>query len=207
MAPVVILGAGGHARVVIELIIASGGTVAALTDRDPTPREVLGVPVVGDDAALEGLYAHGLRHAFIAIGDNAARLAARAIVDTLGFSLVNAVSPRAIVSPSATLARGVAVMAGAVINAGAGIADLAIINTGAVVDHECQLGAACHIGPGAVLAGAVSIGERAQIGAGATVTPGRSIGVGAIVGAGACVVGDVAEGATVVGVPARALRR
>lgn len=206
MGAVVILGAGGHAKVVIELIEAGGGAVAALLDHEPHPRQVLGAQVVGDDAALPALFAEGLREAFIAIGDNTRRLAARERLSEAGFSLVNAISPRAAVSPSATLGVGVAVMPGAMINACAEIADLAIVNTGAVIDHDTRLGLACHVGPGAVLAGGVVVGERALIGAGASIIPGRRVGAGAIVGAGACVIHDVGEGATVAGAPARVLR-
>jgi UDP-perosamine 4-acetyltransferase len=205
-APVVILGAGGHAKVVIELIRSGGGVVSGLVDRDPAPRSVLGAPVVGDDSVLARLYADGARHAFVAIGDNEARVAAAARATDLGFTLVNAVSPHACVSDSARLGVGVAVMAGAVINADSEVGDLAIVNTGAVVDHDAWLGRGCHIGPGAVLAGGVRIGQGAFIGAGATVTPGRVIGAGAVVGAGACVIEDVSDDVIVVGVPARPVR-
>jgi UDP-perosamine 4-acetyltransferase len=202
--PIVILGAGGHAKVVIELIRETGGVIAGLTDSNPAPRSVLGVAVVGDDTALPRLLADGVRHAFVAIGDNRARAAAAQAATGLGLVLVNAVSPRASVSGSARLGRGVAVMAGAVINAETVIDDLAIVNSGAVVDHDCRLGRGCHVGPGAVLAGGVTVGAGALIGAGASVTPGRSVGAGAVVGAGACVVEDVEPGAVAVGVPARA---
>ncbi len=204
--PIVILGAGGHAKVVIELIRAQGGVIAGLTDSNPTPRSVLGVPVVGDDRALPRLVADGVRYAFVAIGDNKARAAAAQAATGLGLILVNAISPNATVSDSARLGRGVAVMAGAVINAEASIDDLAIVNSGAIVDHDCRLERGCHEGPGAVLAGAVRIGAGALIGTGASVTPGRSIGAGAVVGAGACVVDDLEPDVVAVGVPARVIR-
>ncbi|HEY2480741.1 MAG TPA: acetyltransferase [Caulobacteraceae bacterium] len=201
--PVVILGAGGHAKVVIELLRAQGRAIAGLTDADSAPRSVLGVPVVGDDTALAGLRDRGVRHAFVAIGDNAARQAAGARATDLGFILVNAVSPTASVSASARLGHGVAVMAGAVINADAVIGDLAIVNSGAIVDHDCHLERCCHVGPGAVLAGGVRLGAGALIGVGASVTPGCSIGARTIVGAGACVVADLGADVTAIGVPAR----
>ena len=204
--PIVILGAGGHAKVVIELIRAQGGVIAGLTDSNPTPRSVLGVPVVGDDTALPRLLAEGIRHAFVAIGDNRARTAAAEAATGLGLVLFNAISPHACVSDSARLGCGVAVMAGVVINAEAFIEDLAIVNSGAVVDHDCRLERGCHVGPGAVLAGGVRVGAGALIGAGASVTPGRSIGAGAVVGAGACVVEDVDVDVVAAGVPARVVR-
>ena len=206
LGPIVIIGAGGHAKVVIELVREQGGMIAGLTDSNATPRLVLGVPVVGDDAALPRLLAEGVSHAFVAIGDNKARVAAAQAATDLGFVLITAVSPRACVSDSARLGCGVAVMAGAVINAEAVIDDLAIVNSGAVVDHDCRLERGCHVGPGAVLAGGVRVGAGALIGTGASVAPGRSIGAGAVVGAGACVVEDVDPGVVAVGVPARAAR-
>jgi UDP-perosamine 4-acetyltransferase len=204
--PIVILGAGGHAKVVIELIREQGGVIAGLTDSNAAPRSVLGVPVVGDDTALPRLLAEGVRHAFVAIGDNGARVIAAQAATGQGFVLINAVSRHACVSDSARLGWGVAVMAGAVINAEAVIDDLAIVNSGAVVDHDCRLERGCHVGPGAVLAGGVRIGAGALIGTGASVTPGRSIGAGAVVGAGASVVEDVDPDVVAVGVPARAVR-
>ncbi len=201
--PVVILGAGGHAKVVIELMRAQGRAIAGLTDADPSPRVVLGVPVLGDDRALPDLRAEGVGHAFVAIGDNAARQAAARTAVELGFILVNAVSPAAAISPSARLGHGVAVMAGAVINAEAFIGDLAIVNSGAVVDHDCHLEPGCHVGPGAALAGGVRLGAGVLIGVGASVTPGCAIGARTIVGAGACVVGDLPADVVAIGVPAR----
>lgn len=203
--PVVVLGAGGHAKVVLEVLREAGETVVGLTDADPAPRAVLGAPVLGTDAALPDVLARGCRRAFVALGDNAVRRRVAEQAMALGFELASAISPRAVVSPSARLGRGVAVMAGAVINADAEIGDLAIVNTGAVVEHDCRLGAAAHLGPRAALAGGVVVGEGAFLGVGASVIPGVTIGAAAVVGAGACVVRDVPEGARIAGVPARAL--
>jgi UDP-perosamine 4-acetyltransferase len=203
---VVILGAGGHAKVVIELFRAQGRAIAGLIDLDPAPRSVLEVPVLGAAAALPGLVASGLHHAFVAIGDNLAReRVARQAVE-LGLNLVNAISPAANVSPTARLGQGVAIMAGAVVNADAVIGDLAIINTAAVVDHDCHLERACHVGPGAALAGNVRLAHGVLVGVGATVMPGCAIGAGAVVGAGACVTADLPAGVVAAGVPARVLR-
>lgn len=200
---VVIIGGGGHAKVVIESLRASGRTVAAIVDADPTPREVLGVPVVGDDLALPDLRAKGFSDLFVAIGDNRLRETLGRKARALGFTLVNAVHPSAIVSLTARLGEGVAIMAGAVINAESQVGDLSIVNTGAVVDHDCRLGAACHLGPASALAGGVAVGERAFLGVGARAIPGVTIGAEAIVGAGGVVVRDLPDGVLAVGVPAR----
>jgi UDP-perosamine 4-acetyltransferase len=200
---VVIIGGGGHAKVVIESLRASGETVVAIVDADPTPREVLGVPVLGDDLMLPILREQGLSKLFVALGDNRLREKLGRKARELGFILVNGIHPSAIISPSARLGEGVAVMAGVAINADSRIADLAIINTGAIVDHDCQLGAACHLGPASALAGGVTIGERAFLGVGARVIPGVSIGADTIVGAGGVVVRDLPDGVLAVGVPAQ----
>ena len=203
---VVVIGAGGHAKVVIELLRADGYEVAALVDADAAPRRVLGAPVVGDDSALAGLRAEGLTHAFVAIGDNRTRLRLAGVARAAGFALVNAISPAATVSPSASLGVGVAVMAGAVINAEAVIGDLAIVNTGATIDHDVRLGEAAHIGPGASLAGGVQVGAGAMLGVGASAIPGVRIGDQTVIGAGACVVRDLPGDVIATGVPATIAR-
>ena len=204
--PVLILGAGGHAKVVIELLRASGQAVAGLIDVDATPREVLGVPVIGDDDNLEGLRRSGLELAFVALGDNALRYRLGRRLATFDFRLVNAISPAAIVSPSAQIGVGVAMMGGVVVNADTRIADLAIVNTGARIDHDCVLGEACHIAPGAVLTGDVHVDRLAFLGAACSVIPGMRIGESAVVGAGACVTSHIPSHTLAIGVPARVVR-
>ncbi len=200
---VVIIGGGGHAKVVIENLRAAGETVAVIVDADPTPREVLGVAVVGDDLALQGLRDQGLSRLFVAVGDNRLRETLGRKARELGFDLVNAVHPSAVISPSARLGQGVAVMAGAVVNAESQVGDLAIINTGAVVDHDCRLGAACHVGPASALAGGVSIGDRTFLGVGVRVIPGVTIGADTLVGAGGVVVRDLPDAVLAIGAPAK----
>ncbi|MDB5457169.1 MAG: sugar O-acyltransferase, sialic acid O-acetyltransferase NeuD family, partial [Caulobacter sp.] len=159
--PVVVLGAGGHAKVVIELLRTAGFATPAVLDADPTPRDVAGAPVVGDDTALARLRAEGLSQAFVAIGDNALRRKLADRATAAGFTLVSAIHPSAVISPSARLGAGVAVMAGAVVNADTVVGDLAILNTRSSVDHDGVIGSAAHIGPGCALAGGVTVGEEA----------------------------------------------
>ncbi|WP_293682733.1 acetyltransferase [uncultured Phenylobacterium sp.] len=203
---ILVLGAGGHAKVVIELLRAGGQVVGGLIDADPTPRQVLGVPVIGDDQRLEALREGGYQFAFVALGDNLLRRRMGRHVQALGYQLVNAISPAAVLSPSAGLGVGIAVMAGVVINAEARIEDLAIVNTGARIDHDCVLGEACHVAPGGVLAGEVHIGPLAFLGAGCSVIPRVRVGASAVVGAGACVTADIPSHTLALGVPARVAR-
>ena len=203
LGPVLVLGAGGHAKVVIDSLRAAGRRVAGVLDADATPRTVAGAKVIGSDDALERLRGEGLEHAFVALGGNALRARLGARLRELGFTLVNAVHPSAVLSPSVALGAGVAVMAGACLNADTRIGDLAIVNTGATVDHDNDLGEACHVAPRCGLAGNVTVGDRAFLGVGCCAIPGVTIGCDAQVGAGGVIVRDIPAGVLAMGVPAR----
>lgn len=200
---VVILGAAGHAKVVIEAFHAAGDAVALCIGTSLDPDLLLEVPVIRDEAELPRLRAQGFRRAFVAIGANKLREKLGRKLDELGFELVSIVHPRAWFSPSARLGRGVVIMAGAVVNACASIGDLSIINTGATVDHDCVIGRAAHVAPQCGLAGCVTVGDGAMLGVGTKVIPGIRIGSDATIGAGSVVVRDVNDRALVMGVPAR----
>jgi UDP-perosamine 4-acetyltransferase len=201
---IVIIGSGGHAKVVIELVRAEGKyQIKGCTGLGESGFVLGDVPILGTDSVLPAILVNGAKKAFVAIGDNHLRLRLLAEVSEMGFELINAVSPNAVVSPSATLGRGIAIMAGAIINASAQIGDGAIINTNAGVDHDCRIGSGAHIGPGGALAGNVEIGCESFLGAGTCVVPGVRIGSRAIVGAGSVVVRDIPDDVTAMGVPAR----
>lgn len=204
----IVVGAGGHAKVVIELLRAMGERfeILGLVDQDATPRQVLDLPVLGDDQALAALRDQGADLAFIAVGNNALRQQLGDTVRALGYRLVNAISPAASVSPSAVLGQGIAIMAGAVVNAEAVIGDMAILNTGALIDHDVRLGLASHVAPGCALAGNVTVGDRAFLGVGVNVIPEITIGADSVVGAGSSVIEDLPEGVLAVGTPARIVR-
>jgi sugar O-acyltransferase (sialic acid O-acetyltransferase NeuD family) len=209
MEDVIIIGAGGHGKVVLDILLAEGEyRPVGFVDNNPSLLDsyVCGLPVLGPINALPRLKRQKIRHAIIAIGDNRQRLAQREFVDRDGVRLVNAVHPTAYVSPKATLGRGVVVAPVAKIVVEAKIGDLAIVNTGAIVDHECDVGEGAHVCPGAVLAGRVRVGRGAFIGIGAQVIQCRSVGDFAVVGAGAAVIHDVPDGATAVGVPANVIK-
>lgn len=206
LGPVLVLGAGGHAKVVIDSLRACGREVAGVLDADATPRTVAGAPVIGSDDALERLRAEGLACAFVALGANALRARLGARLRALGYTLADAVHPSAVLSPSVVLGQGVAVMAGACLNADTRVGDLAIVNTGATVDHDGDLGEACHVAPRCGLAGNVTVGARAFLGVGCSVIPGVTIGADAQVGAGGVVVRDIPAGALAIGAPARVVR-
>lgn len=206
--PLVVVGAGGHAKVVVEVARAENRfSIVGLIDPRPPGARVLGVPVLGGDEALPRLRAEGIAWAFVALGSNTARERIGNGLRAAGFRLATLAHPSAAVMPSARVGEGVVVMARVVVSAEARVDDLAILNTGAVVEHDNLIGAAAHVAPLAALAGNVRVGARALIGVGSAIRPGITVGEDAVVGAGSAVVADVPAGATVGGVPARALNR
>jgi UDP-perosamine 4-acetyltransferase len=203
---VVVIGAGGHAKVVLEVLWALNAfEVVGLTDPGTADLELLGVPILGGDELLPGLYAQGVAAAVVAIGSNRRRQQVGQSLLALGFTLPVVVHPTALISPSATIGQGAVVMARAIVGTLASIGELAIINTGAIVEHDNRIGRSAHIGPGVALAGGVQIGDRALVGVGSAVRPDISIGDDSMIGAGSAVVEDVPSGVTVVGSPARQL--
>lgn len=203
---IVVVGAGGHAKVVIEALWAMGAfEVVGLTDPSTSCLELLGVPVLGGDELLPGLLAQGVASAVVAIGSNRLRQQIGQRLLRLGFVLPVVVHPSALISPSATIGQGTVVMARAVVGTLARVGELVIINTCAIVEHDNNIGHAAHIAPGTALAGGVRVGDRALLGIGSAVRPDISIGDDSIVGAGSAVVTDVPSGFTVAGTPARKL--
>ena len=206
MDDVVIIGAGGHGKVVLDILLAEGKyKPVGFVDNNPSLIEsyVCGLPILGPINALPRLRRQRIRHAIVAIGDNRQRLVHRGILEADGFELVSAIHPTAYVSRRANVGKGVVIAPGARVVVEAEIASLVIINTSAVVGHECEIGEAAHICTSAALAGRVRVGRCAFIGIGAHVIQCRSVGDFAVVGAGAAVIHDIPNYATAVGVPAR----
>lgn len=199
--PLHVVGAGGHAKVVLSVLDALGIPVTSVLDDDTRTHgsELLGRRVAG---ATDVLSEHECR-AILAIGDNGIRRAIAARHPNVAW--LTLVHPAAVVHASATLGSGTVVMAGAILQPEARVGAHTIVNSGAIVDHETVVGDFVHIATGARLTGAVTVGDGAFCGAGCVVLPQRTVGDDATVGAGAVVVHDVAAGATVAGVPARSL--
>lgn len=205
---ILLFGAGGHAKVVIDIIEQQGNyEIAGLLDDDlkHQGKRFFGYPVLGTRAGLPALISAQLRHAIVTIGDNTSRATVAALLDSGGWQFASAVHPRASIGRGVTIGPGSVVMAGCVVNVDTHLGAQVIINTGATVDHDCRIEDAVHIAPGCHLCGGVSVGRGSLLGAGSTVTPGVSIGCEVIVGAGSTVIHDVADEARVSGSPARPL--
>lgn len=195
---IVLVGAGGHAKVVIATVHAAGGKVVAAYDDAQARwgREILGVPIDGPIHSEQ----IGSAPAIIAIGNNRAR---QAIVRRLQAQWISVRHPDTTVHPSVSLGKGTVVFAGAVIQPDTTIGAHSIVNTAASIDHDCIIGDFVHVGPGVHLCGGVTADEGVLLGVGAKVAPNVEIGPWSTAGAGAVCVLDVPGNTTVVGVPAR----
>lgn len=198
---IILIGGSGHAKVIIDCIRASGGTVAGILDDGiPAGTRISDVPVLGKVSD----YINYSGHCFlIAIGNNDVRWA---IAEKMSVRWATVIHPSAVVSPSAVLGEGTVVMPKAVINACAAIGRHCIINTGAVVEHDNTLDDYVHISPNAALGGTVSVGARTHIGIGACVRNNTAICAHCRIGAGAAVVKSITEPGTYAGVPARRMK-
>lgn len=200
-----LIGAGGHAGVVLDALILLGCRVQPLErDSSLVGREILGHRIEQEEGILGEL--EGPVEFFVGIGDGSSRKRVVGEWEARGHRLGRVIHPGAIVSPRARVEPGAAVMAGAVVQARAVIGKGAIINTGATVDHDCVIGEFTHLSPGVHLAGGVRVGSHTLVGIGASIIQGVTIGDHTRIGAGAAVIHDVPDGATVVGIPARPIR-
>ncbi len=206
-APVIIVGAGGHGRVLADALLLSGRTVLGFVDADATLHDttVMGLKVLGDDSRLiagewpEAELVNGIG------GPPGGRVRrdVQTRLETHGRRFTGVRHPSAVISPFAEVDATAQVLARTVVQAGAVVCHGCIVNTGAVVEHDCTLEAFTHCAPGSILCGDVRIGATCHIGAGAVVREGVTLGDGVVVGAGAVVVDDHAGPALLLGVPAR----
>jgi len=199
---VIIIGAGGHAKVVADAIRKSGDILIGFLDDDKTRSgenfcgaRILGTLSSYSEFAFDAEF-------IIAIGNNNVR---KSISESMTCKWYTAVHPSASIGEGAILDEGAFVAAGAVINADARIGKHTIVNTCAVVEHDCSIGAFVHVSPRATVCGACSVGELSWLGAGSTVINGLTVCKEAVIGAGATVIRDIENKGTYVGVPARRL--
>jgi len=204
---VLVYGAGGHARVVIDVLERMQQyEIVAVADDDPAKRNhsFCGYPIIG---GIETVLSRGMQeYTVAAIGDNKERALVAQRLESTGFQFVTAIHPAATIGRDVSLGHGTVIMANAAVNPNTTVGRHAIINTGATVDHDCLIGDFAHISPGAHLGGNVTIEALVHVGIGASVIPGVRIGKGSIIGAGAAVVTDIPSGVVAVGVPAKVVK-
>lgn len=207
MDKLILIGAGGHAKAVIDMIKKSNkidieGLIGKYTDE--VGKKILGVPVIATDEQLIDILRYGVKYALIAVGsvgDNSLRKKLYEKVKNIGYTFINVFHPSAIISEYAKFGLGNVVMASVFIGPDTEIGNNVIVNTGAMIEHDCIIKDHVHVAPGAKIAGRVKIGEASHIGIGAVIIQGVEIGKNSLIGAGTVVLNDVPDNAVVVGVP------
>jgi sugar O-acyltransferase (sialic acid O-acetyltransferase NeuD family) len=207
--PVIILGAGGHASVLIDALQQTGTEIMGITDPDETlwGQELMGIEILGDDTKILDIHPDRVElvNGLGSIKSTSARQNLFETWHNKGYSFASVIHPKAVLASSTKLAEGVQVLAGAIINPNTSIGANTIVNTGAILEHDCIIGNHVHIAPGVRMAGKVRVGDGAHIGIGCTILQNLSVGDGCVVGAGAVVLHSIQAGDIVVGVPARRL--
>ncbi|MBU0675963.1 MAG: acetyltransferase [Proteobacteria bacterium] len=208
---VIIIGGGGHAKVLIDALRLSGVDILGITDADSTKHahRIGGVRVLGDDSIISQ---YGSSEVLLVNGIGSINLPLRRAdlferYKALGYCFTSVIHPSAIIATDVSLGEGVQVMAGAVIQPGCSIGGNCLINTGTTIDHDCWIGDHTHLSPGVTLCGNVTMKGRSFVGAGAIVIQGKNIGSAGLVAAGALVLEDVLDGAVVMGVPANEVEK
>jgi len=206
MSRLLILGAGGHGKVVADIanILEQWDSISFLDDRKEL-KEVIGFPVIGKLMDYKTLK-NDFKYAFVAIGNSTLRLNWLERLHKEGFIIPTIIHPQRIVTKFIGIEYGTVIMAGVVVNAGTSIGRGCILNTSCSIDHDCKLGDGVHISPGAHIGGTAIIGSRAWLGIGSSIVNNIIIGNNSIVAAGATVIKNVPENVTVAGVPAEIIK-
>lgn len=212
--PIIIIGAGGHARVIADALACAGSVVTGFVDKDNARKgqDMLGLPVMGGEDVLARFDRDAVRLVvgIGSIGDRSALELRQQISERLrgdGWTLAGVRHPSATIAPIARVAADAQIMAGAIVQVGADIGAGAIVNTRAVIEHDSVVGAYSHVSIGTVLCGDCRIGSCSHIGAGAVVRQGISLGDGITVGIGAVVINNHEGGVILVGNPAKEMVR
>lgn len=207
--PIILLGGGDHAKVLIHMLLGTRRQILGYTDPDESRLPILDVKRLGDDEVIFKYRPEEVRlvNGIGSVSSTALREKTYDRFNGKGYFFASVMHPSATIASDVRLSDGVQIMAGAILQPGSSVGANAIVNTGAIIDHDCVVGTHAHIAPGVVLSGSVRVGSGAHIGTGACVIQKVSIGARSVVGAGAVVINDVPFSVTVVGVPAKTLTR
>ncbi len=205
--PVLIVGGGGHAKVLIDVLRLCSVEILGIVDTDPSKigNDILGIRVVGDDDVILQYQTNSL-HLVNGMGSVHLPIKRRVVFEKFkknGFTFATVIHPSAVIAADAFLDEGTQVMAGAVVQPGSRIGVDTIVNTKASVDHDCRIGNHVHLSPGVTLSGNVQVGDVSHLGTGANVIQGMTIGRNCFIGAGSLVIGNVPDDVEFMGVPAR----
>ena len=195
---VIIIGAGGHGKVIADIVEKSGDKVFCFLDDGIEETEIFGYPVLGKSDCCKNFKD---KEVFVAVGNNFIRK--KLVSELAGMRFYTAIHPDAVISRGVEIGEGSCIMAGCVINASATIGNHVIVNSGSIIEHDCVLADFVHISPGAVLCGTVTVGESTHVGAGVTVRNNTDITSETVIGVGAAVVSNIVEPGTYCGVPAK----
>lgn len=212
MKPIVIVGASGHAKVVIDIVERAGELeIVGLVDSGkPEGLEWFGYTILGSESDMSALMGrHGFEAGIVAIGDNWTR---HLVVNKIGeaapdFAFTSAIHPSACLGRGVRIGCGSVIMAGAIINSDSTIGDFCIVNTGASLDHDNLLEDYVSVAPGVVTGGNVTVGAFSALSLGSAVLHGRSIGPHSVVGAGATVMDDIPGYSVAWGTPAKVIKQ
>ncbi|NTU31058.1 acetyltransferase [Brevibacillus sp. HB1.1] len=206
MRGIIVIGGGGHAKVLIEILLSQAREVIGYTDFIDHG-DIYGVPCLGNDSKIEHYLAENivLVNGLGSTGDNTRRKHLYDLYKEKGYKFTSVIHPSAIISPSVVIDEGVQIMAGVIIQADCYIGSNSIINTRASVDHDSKIGKHVHIAPGVILSGGVEVQEGTHLGTGSVVIQGILVGKESLVGAGAVVIKNIPDRVKVAGVPAKVI--
>lgn len=207
----IIIGAGGHAKVVIDIVDKNQYDIIGILDKDEEHLHemVNGVEIIGSDQDAKNYFEKGVQYAFIGVGhlghsDVRTKLFEK--LKTIGFSMINIIAPGVYIADSCSLGEGNLIMPNCVINAEANIGHNNIVNTGAIIEHEVFIGNNVHLAPGTIIAGRSRVEDGTFVGAGSVIIQNLEIGKNSIIGAGSTVLSSVGDNSVAVGSPAKIIR-
>lgn len=209
MKKIILIGAGGHCKVIIDIIKSTNEyEIIGITDNN-VKGSIFDIPIIGDDTILESIHNEGVNYAFIAIGA-LSNINIRNNIYTklknIGFKLPVLIHKNAIISQLLSIEEGTCVMAGAIVNAGVNVERNCIINTGSVIEHDCNIGYNTHISSNVSIGGSVNIGCNSHIGIGSSIIQEINIGNNVTIGAGSVIINDINDFSLAVGVPAKVIK-